>query len=295
MDSVIFAIASILVLLSVSAFARPRQSWARDITIVILMAIVLAAGLLTKFTGLLLFSIPFLALIFFASQRFWQKLWMPAFACAIAFLLVFPYYYARYYREHGTWLPSNTNHFDAGPQLSARKARDEDRLAFFLSLFSPSPVHEQGIELRDLEHPRLSDTWKDFWMKDQWLTDGQQGEDSGFAPAMSRLYIFLMPFLILGGLLLSFTKSSSGPWKQLGRFLFFFSLLLLLALIAYIYKNPWAGSLANKAIYIAPFSWSLGFAVAQYFQFLKRFSTLRFLLCGIFCVFIALNFFIPVY
>jgi hypothetical protein len=119
--------------------------------------------------------------------------------------------------------------------------------------------------------------------------------DAGFAPAMSRLYIFLMPFLILGGLLLSFTKSSSGPWKQLGRFLFFFSLLLLLALIAYIYKNPWAGSLANKAIYIAPFSWSLGFAVAQYFQFLKRFSTLRFLLCGIFCVFIALNFFIPVY
>ncbi|MBP9773513.1 MAG: glycosyltransferase family 39 protein [Candidatus Peribacteraceae bacterium] len=300
MDSVIFACTSGVLYYSIQMLMlKKNASFAHQLLTIVLTAVFVAAGLLTKFTGILLLPIP-LFVFFFLSKRIpYSQLWLPICSIVIALIFVFPYYSLRYYKTQGVWLPSNTNHFDAISQKQARAQRDSDRIVFVTNLFGPTTVHKKGIQFRDLTTARLADTWKDVWIMDQWLIDGSKIIVPLRARIIGTVYLTLMPFLLLGGFAMHLwqlrKKNKNDVWQRFGLLLLSYSALLILALIFYIYKNPWAGSLANKAIYIAPATLGIGYLLAEYTRTKKSTHMSQILLFGLLVCMMIMSHLIPVY
>ncbi len=229
----------------------------------------LAFALYTKTTGILLFPLPFLCILLFSSPARRNVNLVRAFiTCLCALILFLGYGYQRYYRDTGSFFPSNTDHFDRNQQAGARAARDRNPLQFIAGIFKPSPS-VTNLQNRDLGFPRLADTWKDLWVRDGYIISRDQRGELAAGRALSFLYARLMPFLVFGGALLLITRKQQKTWTSMGYMLFWYSVLLVAAIICYIYRNPWAGSLANKGIYIVPVTWFIGFLLAQYWTGVK--------------------------
>lgn len=297
MDAVLFAWVSGVLYYSIRVFLLQEQ---RDIfqqvRTCITISLFLAAGMLTKFTGVLFITLPLFVWYFLATHRPWKILWIPMCSVLLALTLVFPYYYARYYRDTGAWFPSNTNIYDAGAQQYTRMQRDQDPLGFLSSIFQTTPMHANGLQFRDLEHPRISDTYKDFWIMDQWLVDRWQGGSTTRARPIGIVYFYGMIPLLMGGAYL-FARGNRGQdiWRRWGRFTLAFSGLLVASLVMYIYINPYANALANKGIYIAPVTWSIGLLLAEYFHRFRFSPTARSTAMCLMALFLLLNHLVPVY
>jgi hypothetical protein len=287
MESILLAEASATLYCSVRAFWDPDPDAPHRRTFAVGIVASIALAMLTKFNGLLFVAIPLLAAWVRGGRGRTRRVSAAAALGSLAILLVFPYYLTRYYIPEGTFFPSNTNTFDADPQRDARERRDDNPAGFFTSLFSATEAHRTSPEPRDLETLRLSDTWKDFWVRDLWL---------GVAPEPSRTISIveytLAPFLLLvGAAVFLRTARRKTPWLQLGAVFAGIGLLHLAALIAYAYQNPWAGSVTAKGIYIAPLAWLIGYLLAHALP-LRRFAFESFLMA---LGFVAVNHFLLIY
>lgn len=128
------------------------------------IAVVIAASMLIKFSGLLLVTIPVLTALAHPKTSF-RLVSVAGAAALVGLLLVSPYYVSRYYQQTGRFFPTNLEIFAQSEIAAARAARDSDRLSFFLNMVAPSPVHgSANTVLRDRDTMRLADVWQDVWL-----------------------------------------------------------------------------------------------------------------------------------
>lgn len=261
MESIVMACTSVVLFCSIGLFWKQQgiEHAKHPKTLALGLLAALLIGMLTKFNAIFLFSIP--VFVAFANGGFKQRIRLSLAASSVAVtagLIALPFYTVRYYIPEGTFFPSNTDVFDIVEQTGAREARDMDRIGFFKNMFLETEVHAESVAYRDLGIPRLADTWKDFWVMDDRL-----GRQTDTSMRYSLFYMTVAPWLLITGLLgyLWLLKKRTA-WARLGSILIPFGLLQVLTLIAYVYKNPWAGSYANKAIYIAPALLTMGYLAA---------------------------------
>ena len=302
MESIIMACTSITLYCSVALFWKQQGivHAAHPKTLALGLITALLVAMLTKFNGLLLFSIP--VLVAFANGGFKNRIRYSCAASSIAItagLIVLPFYTVRYLVPEGNMFPSNTDTFDIVEQTDARFLRDQNRLAFIRSMFLETEVHAESVAYRDLGIPRLADTWKDFW-----VMDDRVGRQTNFSMSVSLFYMAVAPWILIAGLLgyLWLLKKRTA-WARLGSILIPFGLFQVLTLIAYVYKNPWAGSYANKAIYIAPALLTMGYLAATNLELKtvmptmlrKHWYLLEWISFGCVTAFVLINHLTPVY
>lgn len=253
----------------------------------------LVFALFTKFSGILLFGIP--PLVFFVGlvrRRKMRYIGVTAAALSLSVALIFPYYYLRYYVPEGTFFPSNTEWVDAAGQAAAHKSVEEDPVGFIVKLLSPTPVHDgpEGRAARDLQHPRLTDTWKDFWMQDLWM-----GKQSAAARYLGAFYYYAMAAAVIAGILLFFLRPrKKSLFGDIGLVLLFFGGCSLFTLSYYTFQHPWGGCVPTKAIYIAPILLTIAYFLTVAFSTVKS-PQMRDNMLVILAFFMVLHAVLPVY
>jgi len=275
LDVFILAAASVVVYAATVLFWR-KDSVVNRLPVLECVSIIvaIAVGMLTKFNGLLIAAIPFFtALLAPAWNIVHRRITAAAMVTVVGMALVAPYYYNRYYRVTGEFFPSNNQLFNSADLEWARTYRDADPWNYVVGFFLPSPAHAVGYEHRDINHARLSDTWKDLWISDYWLvtqpniSDGRPAYSPvPIANSMSMLYLFLAPALMmLGFIVFAFSHKTHPLWCRLGWMLLFFSGVQIAALVWFLFDVPLAYTIPTKAIYVAPILWSVGFFLATPF------------------------------
>lgn len=253
-----------------------------------------------KFSGVLLFAIPaFVALARPPSVGWLRTAVLGAMTTCLALSMAFPYYYIRYYSNEGTFFPSNTAFLNQGGHEQAVAARDADTARWALQLFLPTPVHaSRGFTEKDYTVVRLSDTWRDFWVR-----DGYVGPTTETAKRIGIFYLANIPWLLaIGVITFARRMRKREPWMRLGWVLLAYGLLQLTALINYIYQNPMAGWGPSKALYITPVMWAIAFLLVCAFHDRRlipkhlRLPIRTHTLWGLStALFVVINHFVPVY
>lgn len=265
-DSHILAYAAVTLYLSIRIFATTETRLVRFL-LQCVCGIVLALAMMTKASGLLLFALPLLVIAveaFHATPRLRRaewKHWLAGLAVigAVSSAYFLPYYIVRYYEQKGTVIFLDGMPSDYVMQNHARTERDKNRVGFVTAMFLPTSAHQMSLNVRDRATPRLSDTWKDVWVKDEWL-----GKSAPAQRAVGTFYWTIAPlFLLFGAAAFARTVRRADAWSKLGVLLGGFAAIQLLALIAFVYRMPWGGAVPSKAVYIAPAGWFLGYLVAS--------------------------------
>ncbi len=292
LDSIIFACACATLYYSVCTF------WSREPSATHMIGLVtaLAVAFLTKFSAMVLLSIPVIAASMAANGKpLIARLEMAAAACAAALLLVFPYYFTRYYRSEGHFLVSNTDFFVAEGVAESRQKRDANPAAFLGDLFH-TPDAPMEITARDYGTIRLSDTWRDFWIRDAYL-----GPSSPKTLAIGLVELHAAVWLLLAGFSVYLLgKERRTAWNRLGGLLLPFAALTLVALIWYLYQTPFADWGPAKGIYVTPAVLGLGYLLASSLSTplrgaLWRGAAPRLALTGALAAFVIVNHLTPVY
>ena len=254
----------------------------------------LSFAMLTKLSGILLLALPPIAALVGSRPRRWlPRLAKATTVMLLALAMVLPYYGVRYYLSEHTFFPNNGDWMVGGAFVEARARRNADPVGFFVDLFAPNPVHrEKGLAHRDYDVLHLSDTWRDYWLKDQFL-----GSSAPFSLEIGSVYFFAAPWLLaLGGAtLLRRRINLSVLWRRLGRVVLFFGLLQFTALIVYLTLHPFAGWGPAKAIYITPTIWGIAYLLTGLVPRDPLTPRQQRTLTTLLTSFILLNFLIPIY
>ena len=300
LDVLILGLASIVLYCSIRIFWKHQKNW--ELHLGLLTA--LAVALLTKFSGWTLLSIPVLCAIMKPRGLLDEGLSILHHLChplrtAIltllsVTLLTFPYYNHRYYANVGTFFPSNTDTW-IGPH---QKERDKAPLTFIKNILFAPEAHAEGTPLEKFSFDglRLFDVWNSFWARS--TNFAEQSETSRM---VSEFYRTFTPFLIIMGLAMTlYTVRRRSPlWNRLGIVILSFTLIQLLALLWYIYQNPYGDWIPAKAAYIASATMGIGFLLAYpsspFTSFTPKRTSLQIALLAIVAVFIIVNHSIPVY
>ncbi|TSC80600.1 MAG: hypothetical protein G01um101425_254 [Candidatus Peregrinibacteria bacterium Gr01-1014_25] len=246
----------------------------------------LAAGCLTKFSGIVSLAIPFLYAIT-AGKNVALNIKRGLVMVAVAMTLVMPYYFVNYYIPEGTFFYTSAGTMllhESQPSIAERNA---DPLGFIVS-FVHVPKHEG----------RLVRTWWGLWRGEG------HAPQSPAAQSFSNVYLALMPWLVLMGIAIYLLRRRPrDEWHFFSRFIVRFSLLQLLFLIAVITKYPVPGLGHHKVIYIAAASMGIGVFLSMWMylpQMLRNLSAasrekLTLALFALIFLFVIANNVIPVY
>lgn len=298
LDILILLFAGMVLFTSIHLLWLPeaaKRSRIDTILLQLLMVGALSYAMLTKFSGLLLFSIPPLCALLVSGFK--AKMWgmlRVTLLCTLALGLVSPYYYMRYYAAEGTFFPNNGDWMVGEALSNSRAIRDQDPGKFLRELFIIPEGHwAGGLIHRDLDVIRLSDTWRDFWLMPDYL-----GPNSPLQKRLGALYYWVLPwFFPLGLFALWMLSRQSGlplrstrwknvflselqktlhwiirppslffaSWRRFGAVLGLFAFVQLSALIYYLYQNPFAGWGPAKGMYVAPITWFIAYLLAPLF------------------------------
>lgn len=264
-------------------------------------ATALVCALLTKFSGVLLFAVPsLLAWSQPYARGWWKRCFTGAAVCSVALAIAFPYYYGRYYVPEGKFFPLNAEWTAAADVERAIAQRDADLATFFIDLVSPTTVHASvGPTQTDYDVNRLSDAWRDLWIRNQWT-----GPTSDAALDLGLLYMVVIPWLMgLGAAIFLRRMRRRTAWTRLGWVLLGFSMLQIAALVQYIYRIPHAGYGPAKGLYILPTVWGIGYLVVTAFRehrllpkmLRSRIPMIPYALLAAAWMFVAVNHAIPAY
>lgn len=249
LDVVMAAIAALITYLSVWLFWHGGTDKQTRVTLALAIAVAIAVGLLIKFSGLLFAGIPVLVAV--ASPRRTLRLAAGAGALAAAgLLLISPYYVSRYYLPTGHFFPTNLEIFAAVEIAQARAARDQDGLAFFTKLASPSSFHgAPGQISRDFDTMRLSDAWQDVWVKENHMGPVRT---PAAARELGQIERAAASVLAIGGLFVTILRlRRRDEWERLGLVWLGFAGMQMAAFISYLYSQPVASWSPTKGIYLA--------------------------------------------
>jgi hypothetical protein len=222
------------------------------------LVVVLASSVLVKYSGVTLFAIPFLVALVQPRPRRFRGCASATLVAVVAVVVALPYFYGRYYRQTGEFLPMNHEWSYSREVKEVRAKRDADRVQFFIDLFSPTAHAQEHPNLNDQKVCRLHDTWRFYWVRAR--TIGWAGES---AYKLSRFYIDFMPWVMLLGAWAFFRRSlRPTPWSRWGWVMVMNGLVQLAAIIQHNYAYPWAWGIPVKAFYISPSMWTLGLGAA---------------------------------
>ena len=300
LDVLILALASVILYCSICICWKHQKSW--ELYLGLLTA--LAAALLTKFSGWILLSIPILCALtkprglldegLSVLHHIRHPLRSTTLTLLSVLILTFPYYHHRYYATKGTFFPSNTDTWIG----EHREKRDKAPFIFMKNVLLAPKAHAQGTPLEEFsfEGLRLYDVWNSFWARSTDFI-----EQSEISKGLSQLYRTFTPFLMIIGLMIVLCTAyrRSSYWNRLGIVILSFTFIQFLALLWYIYQNPYGDWIPAKAAYIAPAVMGIGFLLAHSFAPFTHFTPKRTslqvaLLAGI-AIFIIVNHSIPVY
>lgn len=313
LDILLQALASALILLSVSIFPEPPATRGARIGSLAGIGALLCVGMAIKFNGLLLFGIPPLAAgVASLRRRRWQPLAAGIAVSVVSGLLVLPFYYQRYYRVEGTFFPNNADMFEAEKIAEARAKRDKDPLAYLGNMLLPNRSPENAEPaFRDYQVMRISDTWRDVWSGDT-VRVPYAGR---FTRAVERFYLLVMPavfWLACAGLALRTVRTlrrkhadaGDRAWLGFGVVLLGFGLAVWAALLYYMYTVPFPDWRTGKAIYLGAAIPSLAWLLVHAWVPVELLADARgktfrtaadALLLALAAAFLAVNHMVPVY
>jgi hypothetical protein len=246
---------SILILhLSVRLFWHPRYPSKREIVAPLFLSIVFAAGLLTKFTGVLNFGIPVTVIVVRRDPNQIKRSLLMAFASSLlGAVIVGPFYYTHYFLTEGVLFPNNLEWLQRDVLQVERPKRDEHPVQFIghMLRFPREPFWGMGTPV--VRDSFLHSVWFHLWKRDPLI-----GTQSRLGTFVSDVYMsFFFGVCLLGTMLfLLFQSRRSQPWNDLGWILIGITLTFCIALLAFGYRYPvWKwGVFKSKYIAIA-FIW----------------------------------------
>lgn len=231
---------------------RYRYGW-RELLLVIFLMLTLAAGLLTKFTGLLSMALPFLVILVRAQRGKLLQGAVLAFAlCGCTALIVSPFYYAQYYRDEGKIFPISLEWQRVETLQEVRYERDTHPIQFVSHMLR---IPEKGF-WKDSE-PTMDSFFHSIWLQ-LWKRDAILGSQSPLSLLLSNMYIVIFFCTLVLGMVYFpvFYSRRMQAWNQLGYLLFGIALIFFLAMIVFAYQYPVWDWRVFKAKYMIPaFLW----------------------------------------
>jgi hypothetical protein len=289
--------------LSVSVFwlETPTKWWqrARVLYLLTFLGVTLAAAMLTKFNGLIAFTLPFLIIFFRRGLRaLFREFSAPVTALIIAAVIAGPFYYQRYYKTEGRWIPISIEWQMPSELATLRAARDAHpwkSLAHILRYPEEKIVGTQDPVADSFLHIE----WLHLWKRDSYL-----GKQSDLSLAVSDIYVVAFPFLVSAGAVLFFVRRRHIPqaWRQLGWILLTVAGLFCAGGLLFAWKYPIWEWRVIKAKYNTPVVLWLIYATAivtsERWLMVRQTAVSRFARRAALCtvvVFMFANHLIPVY
>lgn len=263
----------------------------------VVLGLVLAAGMLTKFSGLMALPLPFLVIFARRGLRALVRESVgPVLAVAVAAVVISPIYVGRYYRTEGRFMPSDMEWLRSDVLPAARKQRDQAPVTFVLRNldFTLTPVIGSQVSARgSMTHS----TWLQTWARDSEL-----GRQPPVSLGVSGVYIVVFAVLMLAGTVLFFVRGRRLPneWRHLGWVLFGVGLMWLSASVVFAWKYPMFDWQVYKAKHVTPYVLWVVFAAVlplafRAFRDKRRWQWLEPAAIVLLVAFIALNHLLPVY
>lgn len=273
-----------------SSTSPPRRNKA---SVFLPLAVVLTAGLFTKYSALLNFSLPlFVILIRFHKPTSRASLASCLLAWSIAISASAPFYYTRYYQREQSWMPIGMEWQRKEDVSSARTLRDAHPILFILY------VLRMPENLFLDEYPLQDSLWHRLWF-DMWKGDPSWGPQTKASDVMSTFYATtFIPLFLLGLFLFILKKNRSrSALSDFGWILFLQGALSCAALLIFAYQYPlfdW-GVFKAKYIPIALLFATYCIAIATHFirQYVKWITSSS-IFIGL-LIFMMANHLLPVY
>ncbi len=212
-----------------------RTNW-KEAFYAILLLFGIICGLLTKFTGLLNVAIPFIIIAVRQPRKKILKKGLSALLlCLSALVLVWPFYYQRYFTSEGKYFPTPMEWIMTGTLKARWAERDADPVGFTLRMLRWPGKPFFGMGTPVVQDSYLHSFWMHLWKRDAWL-----GPQTQFSSLLSDVYIGFFFVLFVTGTFLFFTLHSRRPkiWNHLGWVLLCIGLLFHGVMVTYAYMYP---------------------------------------------------------
>lgn len=258
-----------------STFSLPRITYACAI------AFSISTLLLIKFNGLIACSLPLLVhLAIHGWRRLPVGLFKTSLPVILGIALVLPYYWQRYYQPEKVFFPRNNLLFYPEESAAARAERDENPIKFWQTFVTPSILQPaRPVDLRDRSHIRLSDVWRDFFIRerDLYFPEPPPSPQLTALTMVGRFYRALFAIAVIAGLLLWLRNVRNQKADTLNAIFCPLAIFHLLALMLYCYLEGSTRWYPNKGIYILPVSWTIASLSAASLVWLTSHPSLRFI------------------
>jgi hypothetical protein len=238
--------------LSIGLFWQPVTDWWCDWGKVIRitgLGLVLACALLNKFSGVVIFGLPFLVIVCRRGARaLVRELLAPVAAAAIGIIVVAPLYYHRYYQPEGQFFPTSIDwQFprELSMALAARRAHPLQLIGHLLRI-PDEPIVGSVAAVPDAFFHMV---WHQVWRAESGL-----GLQTPLSSAVSDLYVRSFTVLTLLGSGWFFLRRRQVPrvWRQWGLMLLGSSLAYCLSALGFAWKYPLFELGVFKAKYMSP-------------------------------------------
>ncbi len=300
-DGAVLLWAAAILMMSLEIFYHPAEERSKRHRVLdaVSLTLMLAASVMTKFSGFIAFSIPWIVILACRHpvQIRNRALIKAAISCIAALLLIGPFYYQHYYRSEGTFVPVSMEWFGGKQLLVLREQRDKNPVGFLVRILR---IPERSVQ--SLSRPLQDSVWSQIWFQ-TWKRDGFLQWGSPVVALVSNIEARIFFVVFYAGLFLFvFRYQKRDPWAIFGVILSGISCCYLLAIVKFGYDYPLLHWLVFKAKYVAPALLWIPFALALCTDtFLARLHSARIRnICTqalLFCVFLLLsvNYLLPVY
>ncbi|HEY9773402.1 MAG TPA: hypothetical protein V6C81_06285 [Planktothrix sp.] len=295
-ESVLMAEASAILYLSVCIRRRLQiqPAGANDLLngSTVLLALVMALALITKASALLLLPLPVLICCTICDTACLKRgLRTSISGILIGLALAAPWYTIRsYVVAQPALLP--TARIYQPSDIAALKERNENPFAFLARLSLSEPKFVSDLGYHNQGNIRLQSTWRDMWYQDRYL-----GRFAG-APVIIAgfYYVFCSVFFLTGsGLFVLAVLTDQSPWVRFGISLFSFAAIQLVGLIVFCFCYPTPAGDPAKAMYVAPSTWFIAYALTANIGYWPCNRLTQLLLGLIIVPFMLCNHLVPIY
>ncbi|PIQ76685.1 hypothetical protein COU78_05330 [Candidatus Peregrinibacteria bacterium CG10_big_fil_rev_8_21_14_0_10_49_24] len=167
-DSQVFFLGMLALYLSIDLFWNQDDFSLRNTYTLFVCALLIGTlfiGLMTKFTGLLFCSFPFIViLVRWKKEVAAKQIATALLICAMAGVSAMPYYYVRYYKQTGDWIPSPMEWLTPKNFAAAKMERDKHKLKIILEFITIPTINFAGKN--EITTSLMYDTWYDVWKND---------------------------------------------------------------------------------------------------------------------------------
>jgi hypothetical protein len=213
------------------------------------LGLALAGGMLTKFTTLVVFGVPFVVVLARRGPRaVLHELAVPAAAVSLAAILVSPFYYQRYWKPYRELFPQAMSWLEAPALKEAVAARDAHRWRFLLHVLRIPKQAIVGTQT-PVTDSFIYSIWLHLWKRDVYL-----GEQGRLSLVVSDVYVCFFALLLPASTIAFACRRRRLPpaWRQLGLVFLIFTVVFCAAMFRFGWQFPLWQWRIFKAKYISP-------------------------------------------